>query len=106
MNSYEQMREALELMVKAETDGTMERDALCGRCLDRFDCKHDGSCWVDKVMSALALPRRNCDVGTPEEQSVRMSEFCREQYKKTDGIILCSGCPTRKKVKNEHKRNT
>ena len=21
-----------------------------------------------------------------------MSEFCREQYKKTDGVALCSGC--------------
>ena len=50
------MREALVAMVEAETCGTMERDYLCGRCLERmFDrCKHDGSCWVDKVMNALA----------------------------------------------------
>ena len=40
----------------------------------------------------LETPKRNCDVGTPEEQSVRMSEFCREQYEKSDGIMLCSGC--------------
>ena len=80
MNSNEQMREALVLMVKNETDGTMERDVLCGRCLSRFDCKHDGSCWVDKVMSALALPRRNCEVGTAEEQYLRYNEFCRSTY--------------------------
>lgn len=42
--------------------------------------------------NALSAPARNCDVGTAEEQSVRMSEFCREQYKKTDGVALCSGC--------------
>ena len=50
------MRDALVAMVEAETGGTMERDYLCGRCLERlFDrCKHDGSCWVDKVMNALA----------------------------------------------------
>lgn len=42
--------------------------------------------------TALAAPPRNCDVDTAEEQSVRMAEFCREQYKKTDGVRLCSGC--------------
>jgi hypothetical protein len=58
------MREALVAMVKAETDGSMEREDLCGRCLSKlFDkCKHDGSCWVDKVMAALSAPPRNCDV--------------------------------------------
>ena len=40
----------------------------------------------------IGRPLRNCDVGTAEEQSVRMSEFCREQYEKSDGIMLCSGC--------------
>jgi hypothetical protein len=51
---------------------------------------------VDKlrgmVVRALSAPARQCDVGTAEEQSVRMSEFCREQYDKADGIELCSGC--------------
>ena len=47
---------------------------------------------IEIVDAALAAPPRQCDVGTAEEQSVRMSEFCREQYKKTDGVALCSGC--------------
>lgn len=47
---------------------------------------------IDKAVEAYEDPLRNCDVGTPEEQSVRMSEFCREQYEKSDGIMLCSGC--------------
>ena len=56
VGNAQEMRDALVAMVEAETGGTMERDYLCGRCLERlFDrCKHDGSCWVDKVMNALA----------------------------------------------------
>ena len=56
VGNAQEMRNALVAMVEAETGGTMERDYLCGRCLERlFDrCKHDGSCWVDKVMNALA----------------------------------------------------
>lgn len=46
----------------------------------------------DMMTKALSAPPRNCDVGTAKEQSVRMAEFCREQYKKTDGVMLCSGC--------------
>lgn len=47
---------------------------------------------VATIKTALAAPPRNCDVGTAEEQSVRMAEFCRAQCKKTDGVRLCSGC--------------
>jgi hypothetical protein len=47
---------------------------------------------IVKNTSLLAEPLRNCDVGTPQEQSVRMAEFCREQYKKTDGVSICSAC--------------
>jgi hypothetical protein len=47
---------------------------------------------LDKAKAALAAPPRNCDVGTAEEQSVRMSKFCSEQYEKSDGVMLCSGC--------------
>lgn len=48
--------------------------------------------WRNRFRAALAEPLRNCDVGTAEEQSVRMAEFCRAQCKKTDGVRLCSGC--------------
>lgn len=47
---------------------------------------------IEIVNAALSAPPRNCDIGTPEEQSVRMAKFCREQYKKTDGVSICSGC--------------
>lgn len=45
-----------------------------------------------EIKSALDVPVRNCDIGTPEEQSERMAKFCSEQYEKSDGIMLCSGC--------------
>lgn len=55
-----------------------------------------GGYWARETLpiidAALDAPPRNCDVGTPEEQSVRMAEFCRAQYKKSDGVMLCSGC--------------
>lgn len=62
------MREALEAVALQESadraDG-IDRDAMCGRCLHAKimfnDCKHDGSCWVDKVVNALAAPPRNVD---------------------------------------------
>ena len=56
------------------------------------DYEWDADYLIEKCNAALAAPPRNCDVGTAEEQSVRMAEFCREQYKKTDGVRLCSGC--------------
>ena len=37
---------------------------------------------------ALALPLRNCDVGTAEEQAKRFKEFCR--------FRACSDCPAGK----------
>ena len=44
--------------------------------------------------AALALPRRQCDVGTAEQQAERMRrQFCAKQ--KRDGIIDCSRCPIR-----------
>lgn len=72
------MREALVAMVEAETEGSMDRDDLCGRCFEKMwdSCKHDGSCWVDKVINALSDPPRNCDVGTAEEQEERMVRWC------------------------------
>lgn len=52
----------------------------------------DAKKYLEIVDNALEEPLRNCDVGTPKEQSERMSKFCREQYKNTDGVALCSGC--------------
>ena len=41
------------------------------------------------VNAALALPRRNCDMGTAEEQDKRFDAFCKS-YKEHHGN--CFGC--------------
>lgn len=84
------MREALVAMVKSETDGTMERDDLCGRCMSKAtmggDCKHDGSCWVDKVMAALAASPSNCVV---DSNAAAMREYAKRLVDAVKDADLC-----------------
>lgn len=49
---------------------------------------------IAEIESAIALPDRNCDIGTAYEQSVRMARFCKKQYKKRDDVAahICSAC--------------
>ena len=80
-NNAAKMREALE-----NSNGLLEELALIG------EWSESAKEQIAENSAALAAPPRNCDIGTAEEQSVRMSEFCREQYKKADGISVCSAC--------------
>ena len=43
---------------------------------------------VNAIEDAIAAPPRNCDVGTPEEQSKRHREWCR-QARCVFGCIQC-----------------
>ena len=45
---------------------------------------------LDKAKAALSAPPRNCDVGTPEEQSARFDAQCRK-------YMGCLTCPFRSK---------
>ena len=76
MNGYEQMREALK------------------HCIEELQPYCDGVARIDDVLeeaqAALALPPRQCDVGTAEEQAKRLREFCK---KHRDGVRRCSRCP-------------
>lgn len=64
MNAYEQMREALKYTVDLiDRVGTIDDD-------DPLEMIYK------ECEKALALPRRNCDVGTAEEQIARFHEFC------------------------------
>jgi len=45
---------------------------------------------LDKAKFALASPPRNCDVGTPKEQSARFDAHCRKH-------MGCLTCPLREK---------
>ncbi len=51
---------------------------------------------VLKAGQALAMPVRNCEVGTPEEQTARLRKLCKK-YKPT-----CQECPC---YTNIHKEN-
>lgn len=80
MNAYEKMREALEAV-------------LC-------DWEEDGFGFINRstikaVKQALAEPRRNCDVGTAEEQFRRYHKFCMGGHgcsKCVVGIFSGAGC--------------
>ena len=44
------------------------------------------------INAALAVPSRNCDVGTAEEQAIRYGQYC-DTYLRDDGSKPCTGCP-------------
>ena len=46
---------------------------------------------IDVAVSALSMPARNCDVGTPEEQVRRFDAFCAVHHFQSENC--CSGCP-------------
>lgn len=45
------------------------------------------------VKSALAKPLRNCDVGTPKEQTERFKNVCRKYRRGPGPRANCKGCP-------------
>ena len=51
----------------------------------------------DKLDAALALPLRNCDVGTSEEQKYRFKEYCDRHF--DTGRYGCKECPVRDYIK-------
>lgn len=83
MQTNNKLRDALEFIKLASDDYEVYGITKAGA----LDVIHEKAC------AALAEPVRNCDVGSPEDQSERMAKFCREQFEKTDGVELCSGCP-------------
>ena len=48
---------------------------------------------IDKADEALALPRRNCDVGNAKEQSIRFHSYCLEH---NNSNVNCINCPIHK----------
>ena len=58
-------------------------DDHCSECLGASDL-------ADDVFDAIAVPPRNCDVGTAEEQGKRFKKFCSEHQAPWHG---CTDCP-------------
>lgn len=77
MNAYEQMREALEFVAHMDDNGYTSLD-VCDA--------------IKRAKHALALPRRNCDVGTYDEQPERFHAFCQSHASSIEGMCD-SGCP-------------
>jgi hypothetical protein len=57
---------------------------------------------LNKAKAALAKPPRQCDVGTPDEQSERFENFCLKHIgcAEETGGRHCVGCPMEKASKN------
>ena len=103
MTPYEQMRDALKLcgaqMCMFCQQKELARSMLKKRSLEVY-C-HPEECEAFRVFkAALALPRRNCDEGTTDEQERRFEKFC-DSHKWVDdeGTNAClSDCPLYKTV--------
>lgn len=75
MNSNEAMREALLALKKLD-----------------FNKEEDCYAFYRIIDEALALPRRQCDVGTFGEQYNRYAEFCEQHYREYS-VGKCEKCP-------------
>lgn len=72
MNSNEQLREASTKLLEC-----MKKVVHAAWFIDANFCDADeAKDAIRQMESALALPWRNCDVGTVEEQEERFCEFC------------------------------
>lgn len=81
VGNAEKMREALEAFVQLANDGVIQPRTY-------GEAEHHCFCALrDQVVSALAEPLRNCDVGTAEEQAKRFKTFCNAYP------LMCDGCP-------------
>lgn len=94
MNPYDKMRDAL-----------MQVSLSCSAC-PRHNCKgctRPFASFMPPVRKALSLPRRNCDVGTADEQ---MSRYCKftDRYNPCSykGYARCAeDCPIHIKLRQE-----
>lgn len=73
-NNVERMRKCIDNLIQM----------VCSQC--RYKCNGKLCSGVAEARSLLALPLRNCDMGTVAEQTARMRENC-NRYKPS-----CKGC--------------
>ena len=82
MNRSEAMEKAFATIVKRVNQAIATDDSqfLTGALLHIRDV----------AKAALALPKRNCDVGTAEEQAEKFRNFCKLESSASGGH--CTGC--------------
>ncbi len=62
----------------------------CIRPCHVYDAVNELIC---RIQALENRPKRNCDVGTAEEQEVRMARYCAEHHNKDEFADMCAKCP-------------
>ena len=90
-NSVQQTRElvsgAITMIDKAVNNELSLSAQFCVGCL--LSVK-------EALAKALAIPLRECDVGTAEEQAKRFQEFCDDSQTDEDFCSMCARCSLKK----------
>ena len=96
-DTIEYQQEQLEARTKVG-DSAKLRDALSKFCAYSAVVLNTGmfnrvhlEALLNMAKAALAASARECDVGTPAEQTARFAEFC-ESHRHSD-MPKCAGCP-------------
>ena len=83
------LQSALELCVRE----------MCGMCRAKYGIICVGGCDTWKVaQAALAMPMRNCDVGTVDEHNRRFIGFCTDHFVPDEDGGRCDNCPLTKRI--------
>ena len=76
-NNMKAMREALEYLLKERDILDFCRNNIGSKTWEDWDKVYKVlRKIIERAMSALSAPPRNCDVGTAEEQAERFQKFC------------------------------
>jgi len=100
VNNAAEMREALVALRDAARNFYHQiLNSKYNDIMDEYKCRERGfpalldlRYAIPKANAALAAPARNCDVGTPDEQTERYSNHC-ESFIRKDGSKPCAECP-------------
>lgn len=89
------MRRALRDVSRVAEE--MTRGTITGKYVDRKTVDAWANQLCEIISRDLAIPLRNCDVGTAEEQYERHEAYCEKQdmYCLNDDILNCRMCFTK-----------
>lgn len=85
------MRRALRDVSRVAEE--MTRGTMTGESVDRKTVDAWAKRLCEIISRDLAIPLRNCDVGTAEEQAERMRLYCNSHGEDESGCFRCEKCP-------------
>ena len=85
------MRRALRDVSRVAEE--MTRGTMTGESVDRKTVDAWAKRLCEIISRDLAIPLRNCDVGTAEEQAERMRLYCNSHGEDESGCFRCDKCP-------------